>query len=233
MSIKKYVKPVLLSCVLPLAFSATAEDNMKGLMDGNNFFALKVGVNSGEAEHNNYGAKSLDNKAIGGVELGRKFHDMLSLSAEYIYKPKTHFNMDSYENSLNKMTSNEWTVKSHVFMFNATAHLLQDSKVTPFVKAGIGSSRNKASDYKDNNSDDSSYYPGKSKNNFAWQAGAGINIATSEMIDTEISYMFMDRGKVETEDYMYVNGEKITKDVTKRSVSLRDHSVMFALKVKF
>jgi opacity protein-like surface antigen len=233
MSIKKYVKPVVLSCVLPLAFSANAEDGMKSLMDGKNFFALKAGINSGGAEHNNYGAKDLDAKAIGGVELGRKFHDMLSLSAEYIYKPKAHFNMDSYQNTTGDMTENEWSVKSHVFMFNATVHLLQDSKVTPFVKAGIGSSKNKASDYKNNNSDDNSYYPGKSKNNFAWQAGAGINIATSEMIDTEIAYMFMDRGKVETEDYKYVNGTKVTEDSAKRSVSLRDHSVMFALKVKF
>lgn len=234
MNIKKCIKPIVLSCILPLAFSASAENAGAGLMDGDNFFALKIGGNISSTDHNNYGVKDLDTKAIGGVEFGRKFHDMLTLSAEYIYKPKTNFNMDQYQDvSGDKMTENEWAVRSDVFMFNATIHLMQDSKITPFVKAGIGSSKNKSYDYKYKNTNNNAYYPGKTKNEFAWQAGAGVNVATSERIDTEISYMFMDRGKIETEDYKYVIGKKITENSSKRSVSLKDHSFMVALKVKF
>lgn len=231
MTLKKIIKPLLISCVVPLAFSANAEMNF---MDKNNFVLLSAGMNQPSIGNNNADLNSAKTNFIAAVEVGRKFYDRLSLSLEYKYFSKTKFNISDFTSSTNAIYSHSWSVRSDVFMANIAFDLIEADKITPYVKAGAGFSRNKANDYEVNMKSSGTVpivenWPGKTSSRFAWQIGAGIDLKTSDMITTNISYNFVNRGKFETKeakDYSSGSNNKIY-------TNLQDHVFTIGVKFKF
>lgn len=234
MTLKRLIKPLLVSCVVPLAFSANAE---MSFMDKNNFVLLSAGMNQPSIGNNNGDLNSAKTNFIAAVEVGRKFYDRVSLSLEYKYFSKTKFNISDYTSSgstTNSIYSHSWSVRSDVFMANIAFDLIEADKITPYVKVGAGFSRNKANDYEVNEKSSGAgslkeNWSGKTSNRFAWQVGAGIDLKTSDMITTNISYNFVNRGKFETKeakDYSTGSNEKIY-------TNLQDHVFTIGVKFKF
>lgn len=237
MTLKKIIKPLLISCALPLAFSANAEMNF---MDKNNFIALSAGIDQPSVGNNNVNITSAKTTYVGSIEVGRKFYDRVSFSLEYKYFSKTDFNIDyNYSGSFNTDASifkRSWSVRSDVFMANLAFNLVELDKITPYLKVGAGVSRNKANDYKLSEiglltgKDDPSTWSGKTSNRFAWQIGAGVDFETSEMVSTNIAYNFINRGKFEAN----LGEDEITETYTlKPYTNLQDHVFTIGIKFKF
>lgn len=231
MTLKRLIKPLLLSCTLPLAFNANAEMNF---MDKNNFLALSAGIDQPSVENNNASISSAKTTYIGSIEVGRKFYDRVSLSLEYKYFAKTKFNINNSFTSTNSF-DHSWSVRSDTFMVNLAVDLIEHDNIAPYLKVGAGVSRNKSNEYKIEATNltskvvTSTSWTGKTVNRFAWQIGAGIDLKTSELLITNLSYNFVNRGKFETN---FATDPSINSNKNQYT-NLQDHVFTVGVKFKF
>jgi opacity protein-like surface antigen len=235
MTFKKVIKPAALSCLIPLiltAQSAAAEDN-KQLYS--NFVTIKAGFDQANDLGTGFSRSSVDGTYVAGFEVGKIFmDDTLSASLEYSHRG----NSDASHN-VNKDQIDSWKVRSDTFMANLSANLMKNAKVTPYVKVGIGASTNKAGDYVNRyydqgNLDTQLTSPGRKTTEFAWQVGAGLTIPTYDRFDTQIEYMFVDRGKIQTEaGYYTLENTESLEPSSAKTTRLRDHVITLGIKIKF
>lgn len=235
MTFKKVIKPAALSCLIPLiltAQSAVAEDN-KQLYS--NFVTIKAGFDQANDLGTSFNRSSVDGTYVAGFEVGKTFmDDTLSASLEY-----SHRGNSDASHKVNEEDLNSWKVRSDTFMANLSANLMKDAKVIPYVKVGIGASTNKAgdyveSDYAQGTLDEQSTYPGRKTTEFAWQVGAGLTIPTHDRFDAQIEYMFVDRGKIQTEAGRYtLDNTKTLDSESAKTTRLRDHVITLGIKIKF
>jgi opacity protein-like surface antigen len=232
MTFKNIIKPAALSCIVPLILTAqlaNAENNSLY----SNFVTIKAGFAQASGLGGNLQKDSVDPASVGGLEVGRAFTDMFAVSLEYSRRGKSE--ASKY---IDQDTMHAWSVKSETFMVNLSANLMNDSKIMPYVKLGIGASKNKAGNYLESEYQGSSLseqmsYPGKTKTKFAYQVGAGLSIPTNDRFDAQIEYMFVDRGRVKTEAGYYMMGEPSLVPDSAKTAKLRDHVITLGIKIKF
>lgn len=231
MKLYNLIKPVVLSLSLPLAFSANAWEPVAENATEYNFATLKAGGVFPTSLEGNSGLNTGDTTYTAGFEAGRKFMDRYSVGFEYMHRGKN--TAHAYNTSATPIEDNtSWSAQSDTFMLNLAADLITDSKIRPYFKLGAGISKNKSSDYVYYNSDSfNSIYSGKTVNKFAWQAGAGLTMNTTAMFDTQLEYMFVDRGEIETAANFVSNST--TSTAAARTGRLKDHVVTIGLKMKF
>ena len=236
MKFKKIVKPLITSCLLPLAFGATA--NALGTVSSDameyNFVDIKGGLVQPTKMTGNSNLTTANTTYTAGLEVGRKFMATYGLSLEYSHRgPSTAGNNDAGGTQYNN-----WKVQSDTLMVNMTADLLKDTGIKPYAKLGFGASRNKAGDYIATL--DNSRYPvstatwsGKTSSSFAWQAGVGLTMPTHPMFDTKVEYVFINRGQAKTKENFTSSdtGKKMTAPA--RTGKLQDHVFTIGFRVKF
>lgn len=219
-----------------------SQDKSKPMMKENkdyNFATLKGGLVNPTPLGGNSGLDVGNDTYTVGLSVGRKFEDRFAVELEYMFRGK---NTSKSSSSSPQPSDNntEWKVSSNTFMLNAAADLTDCNKFRPYFKAGLGMSANKAYDYvnsvTDNNSSpavSTSTYYGETTNSFAWQVGAGVNMKTTEMFDTQLQYMYVDRGAVKTKaNYTSSNtGDKT--DSSARKGWLKEHVVTIGLTTRF
>jgi opacity protein-like surface antigen len=118
-------------------------------------------------------------------------------------------------------------------MVNAYYDIQLSKRVTPYVMAGFGYARIKASDYK--------YilarvtaYPGKTSNNIAWTVGLGATVKLVANIDLDISYKFIDLGKIRTSSKEEVGSPGLARPQIKQFTSkLRSNEFMAGFRYTF
>lgn len=229
---QKQIKLLACATSFSLASFANAEDF--SFMDKQNFVIVKGGYDKPTDINSDFKASKVDEAFAGGFEVGRKFKDRFAASLEYAYRSKS--------DAKNYPTSNDslaWSVKSHTFMANLSAYLFtEEDRVNPYVKAGLGFSTNKVGDYIVTNDDDNDHstltYPGKDDTKFAWQIGAGVSLPFIKFVDTQLEYMFIDRGKISTESkYTSDDPETGYTATTAQTGHIKDHVFTVGFKVKF
>jgi opacity protein-like surface antigen len=224
----------LLACAASLGLASFANAEGFSFMDKQNFVIVKGGYNKPTNLNSDFSASKVDEAFAGGFEVGRKFKDRFAGSLEYAYRSKS--DAKTYPSSEDSLA---WSVKSHTFMANLSAYLFtEEDKVNPYVKAGLGFSRNKVGDYiKSNDSDDIHSvltYPGKDETKFAWQIGAGVSLPFIKSVDTQLEYMFIDRGKVSTESKYMPNVDNAGYiSNTAKTGHVKDHVFTVGFKLKF
>lgn len=207
------------------------DKNCNWMHDGKNFVTIKGGV----AQPLKFGGTSLIDKKAGstyvaGVALGRKFMDMMALSLEYTHRGESKVTdrvEDNYRNS------RSWGVKSDTLMFNAAWDLIKNNSITPYIKGGIGASRNSTDDHVYRTSSFTRTHKGKDKTDFAWQVGMGMNFDYDDKIATELEYAYVNRGKVEADSNYTDAGSLSATGNTAKDGKLKDHVVTFGIKIKF
>ncbi len=88
----------------------------------------------------------------------------------------------------NFTVADEGNVQTWALMANAWFDLTNDSEFTPYIGGGVG--------YAISKFDGGAVYDGVD-GNFAWQLGAGINVAVSEATSLGLGYRYFDAGDVE------------------------------------
>lgn len=234
MKLNKIIKPIVLSLSLPLAFSASAWEPVAENAAEYNFATVKAGGVFPTSLEGNSGLNTGDSTYTAGFELGRKFMNRYSVGLEYMHRGKN--TAHAYSPSATPADQNSsWSAQSDTLMLNLAVDLITESKIRPYVKAGVGASRNKSSDYtsytNSGNASQTQVYSGKTTNKFAWQLGAGLNVNTTPMFDTQLEYMFVDHGEIETEAN-YVSNSR-TRTAAARTGKLKDHTVTIGIKMKF
>lgn len=203
-----------------------------------------VGVRSGAVfpgnTRGNTDLKSVsgDTTYTAGIFLGRKINNRFSVEVEYMNRGKSDINSSSLLSESN--IENSWSVKSNSLMLNLSADLMTGNPATPYIKVGIGASRNESGKYTYSETvggiPATTTWDSKTVTKFAWQAGFGVNMSLSEAIDANIEYALVSLGEFKTKNSsMYVSdGLEIPNDnVSPKTGKLRDQVLTFGLRFRF
>lgn len=202
-----------------------------------NFVTIKAGLVNPTPLDGNSGLNEGNDTYTLGLSVARKYEDRFTLELEYMFRGKN--TAKSYDAKATPDDNNTyWSASSNTLMVNASADLLDKSKFTPYLKAGLGVSLNKAYDYvytedDQNGKVSTQTYAGKKQNNFAWQVGAGVNMKTTEMFDTQLQYMFVDRGQIKTKANYTQSADGEVKNSSPRTGRLREHVITIGIIKKF
>ena len=232
MSLTKIIIPTIFALSMPMICDASAISFLEPSNDTEyNYVGIKAGISKPNNISGNSDLQSVSNDPsyAMGVLIGRKFMDRFGVEFEYMNRGK-----DKIKNSANA-TNNNWSVSSNTFMINIVADLITTDP-RYYVKFGCGNSINNAGQYIYNDTTGSKTWLGKTVNEFAWQAGVGVNLATSKMIDTNIEYAYIDHGKFKTKSGSTFVGKGLTEadslDASKIGY-LREQVVTIGMKIRF
>lgn len=184
------------------------------------------------------GAFDNDGSAVGAIGLGYRFNDNLRLEGRLGYRSSdfndTHYGTgarNGEEYTLNgDISSTTFTIEGFYDFPNSTAF-------TPYVKAGIGVSRNKYSaklggagvaafDAFDGTTDGyyDNYADGKSTE-FSWNVGFGGSYEMSKTTTLFAEYQYAQFGNVQTGQDSFTDGFKVDDAAA--------HEVMMGLRINF
>ncbi len=123
-------------------------------------------------------------------------------------------------------------IKSLVGMVNAYYDFPSVAGFTPYVGGGIGLARNELSTTTiSSGGAQIATINGSTKNEFAWQVGAGIAISVLPAVAIDIGYHYLDAGKFQTSSTGTVLGTPISGSPV--SGRLKAHEVTAGLRIGF
>lgn len=122
------------------------------------------------------------------------------------------------------------TIQKQALMLNLYADLDNPSIFTPYIGGGVGYARLKAK-WDDFALGIERSGGSKSKGNFVWQIGAGLNIAATENISFELGYRYMYNGKLTVEGAVVEQGIRPVSDEFK--LDSFSHMVTAGLRYSF
>lgn len=244
MRLHKFIKPVALTCAL------TANICSAGFMQSDemnyNFVTVKAGLVAPAAPlKGNSNLNTGNNTYTAGILVGRKMMDRFSVDMEYMFRGSNTSKNNSSATTAGTGADNSdsWSMKSDTLMLSFSVDLLKDDKIRPYVRAGAGISSNKSSNYtfttSVENGADNYTSTGAKTNSFAYQVGFGLAMSTSPMFDTQIEYMYVNRGKVKAKATNLVglndiNGNPtVGTPIAAKTGYIKDHVVTLGIKFKF
>jgi len=209
------------------------DDDLSIKTQKENYFKIKAGIVQPTAIDGNTGLGSGDATYAVGATIGRRFNDLLSFDIEYMFRGES---TSKYHVPNEPAEPVSWKAKSNTYMANMNVSLMLNSRITPYLRVGMGVSQNKPSTYivPDNaEAYRNTNHPGRTTKNFAWQVGSGINFITNDSFSVDLEYMYVDRGAIETEAY-YTSGVSGTQvGAPELKGNLIDHVFTVGLKFNF
>lgn len=149
-----------------------------------------------------------DSAPFGGVGVGYQFNEWLRADAIVQYRGKADFSaLDRYGHTDASGTTvwdgtndydgakSEW-----LLMANAYVDLGTWYGITPYVGAGVGTSRNTISGFRDINvpTQGVAYADSDSTWNFAWALHAGLGYQVTDRLTVDFGYTYLDLGDAQT-----------------------------------
>lgn len=239
---KKSIKTIALTCLFSCAFiaNANAKEKLINKSRDHNYVKLKAGIVQPGDLGGNSSLNTGDSTFLGGIAVGRKVKDQFAVELEYTHRGENTAKYSSAASSNAASTSSSWDAKSDTLMLNFTADLTKDYKIRPYLKAGVGYSRNKSSDYITNDNNGAvttkTSYNGKTYNDFSYQGGAGISMVINPTFNMDFEYLYVNRGKIKTESDKNVSTDGAApkpRPSTARSGTLKEHTFTIGVRMKF
>jgi len=130
---------------------------------------------------------------------------------EYSYRHDFSYDADPTYISAATPTRMTSQLSSHAVMANVYYDIKTKSKFTPFIGGGIGVSRNKTQSDVTVIATNAPAKASTTKNNFAWNLGAGVGYQLTDAITLDASYRYVDLGKaVWGTPTMEITGQDLT-----------------------
>jgi opacity protein-like surface antigen len=203
---KKFILAALFSTT---ALSAAAYENS----NGKDFY---VGVNAGYAKGvkpgKSYNGK-MGNSSVVGVEAGYNINNNFRASLSMDYTPS--FKAKGNNQAIivagpftGSKVNVDTKVKSFVTMINLYADITNYNGLTPYLTAGLGVARNKATSSTVTIENLGSFNSSQSntKTNAAFKVGFGAKYAVNGDVDLDIRYQYVDAGKFKTTSSAHSSG---------------------------
>lgn len=179
-----------------------------------------------------------DSSAFFGIGVGYYFNDWLRFDLTGEYRSKANFHGSQVITSGSGTITDEYSgSKSEwLFLLNGYVDLGTWSGFTPFVGAGVGTSRNTIHSFQDV----CTVCPGggvafadtASKWNFAWALHAGVAYKVTKNFTVELAYRYVDLGDAQSGDiYNYLGGNSVNNPMEFKH--LTSHDFKLGLRVNF
>ncbi len=162
--------------------------------------ALGVNIWEGMAQAilqngNTFGPESgIDDSEVYRVAVGRRHGFNWRTEFEGVYRRQEFDANVAMGNQNNAFNGDR---NSTAVMFNLVREFNRGNRITPFVKAGVGASYNRAKGSLINTTPfamNTTIFPEKSSTEFAWTAGGGFSTAVTGYVSMDIEYQYFDMG---------------------------------------
>jgi opacity protein-like surface antigen len=171
---------------------------------------------------------------LAGVGVGYRFNDWFRMDVTGEYRGKTSFSaLDRYNDGGDLFTNDYRANKSEwLFLANAYVDLGTWKGITPYVGAGVGTSRNTITNFRDANHRAGTvwYADDASKWNFAWALHGGVGYEVTDQLTLDLAYRYVDLGNARTGTARDREGNTATPFHFK---GLASHDVMLGLRWNF
>ena len=153
---------------------------------------------------------NFDSSSFFGMGVGYQFNQWLRADVTGEYRSKAHFHGQIVDKAGGITLPDDFTASKSEWLFLANAYVDLGTWwcVTPFVGAGIGTSRNSIHNFMDFGATMSgtggtpiistTYFEDASKWNFAWALYAGLAYQVTPAFTIEFAYRYVDLGKATT-----------------------------------
>ena len=158
-----------------------------------------------------------DSSPLFGVGVGYQFNNWFRMDVTGQYRGKANFHgSQTIFNGVDHLANNYTGSKSEaLFLVNGYVDLGTWWCITPFIGAGVGTSYNYISGFRDDgvsstggvaNPASVTYFGDKGKWNFAWAAHAGLAYRVSPNLTMELAYSYVDLGSAAPGNYASYDG---------------------------
>lgn len=222
------MKKIIISTLILMSSLAIADE-------GKFYAGPEAGISMSTKAGANYANKKLGNSASFGVFAGYEIAPNAAIELNLSRKGNFHYkNTVPAEMGGTRAYSQKFTITTLTANGLYFIDAFGSNSVKPFVSAGIGIARVKPQTFAGtltsgaNTVSTETSIATKSKNNFAYNLGAGVEFRL-ETVALRLSYRFSDFGKISTNTATVVaNPVKAT-----RTAKLRAHEFLFGVKVAF
>lgn len=171
-----------------------------------------------------------DASPLFGIGIGYYYNDWLRFDVTGEYRAKANFHGSQIITSGGSTYTDEYSgSKSEwLFLFNAYVDLGTWSGFTPFVGAGIGTSRNTIHSFQDVNTVTNGVAFGDtaSKWNLAWALHAGVSYKVTKNFAVEFAYRYVDLGNAASGDlYTYLGGNSTYNPMEFKRLTSHDFKI--------
>jgi opacity protein-like surface antigen len=173
---------------------------------------------------------------------GYKFNDWFRADLTGQYRGKADFSAsqrvtNSNNPDLPPYFTDDYTARKSEWLFLANGYVDLGTYrgITPYVGAGIGTSRNTISDFRDvNNELNAGGYAGsESQWNFAWALHAGLGIQITENLIFDLGYSYVDLGNATTDTAYNINPNYSRPNDGFKFKDITSHDVNFGIRYQF
>jgi opacity protein-like surface antigen len=150
------------------------------------------------------GAKSEDNLLYGG-EIFYRIHKQFRMGSSFEFSSHK-FSKAFIEDG--KVNGAMLKIKTAALMLNSYYDFYPVGDLQFYLTAGMGVARNKSGDYILTSPEDDNFkvrFPGRVANQFAWQAGLGVQIPIDKKLSIDIAAKYFDYGKTSTKNIAYIS----------------------------
>jgi opacity protein-like surface antigen len=177
--------------------------------------------------------------SLGG---GYKFNDWFRADLTGQYRGKADFFASQRVTDLRNPNapvyySDDYTARKSEWLFLANGYVdLGTYKgITPYVGAGIGTSRNTISGFRDVNTElNAGGYAGtESQWNFAWALHAGVGFRVTENLIFDLGYSYVDLGNAKTDTAYNINPNFSRDNDGFKFKNITSHDVNFGIRYEF
>jgi opacity protein-like surface antigen len=142
-----------------------------------------------------------------GLGVGYQVSNWLRLDGTAEYRSSAHFHGQQVDQFVGGILPDDYTASKSEWLFLANAYVDLGTwwSITPFVGAGIGTSRNTISNFMDFGASgdggirlSTTYFDSHSQWNFAWALYAGLSYQVTPTFNVELAYRYVDLGSAST-----------------------------------
>ncbi|MCX5580174.1 outer membrane protein [Kaistia terrae] len=173
---------------------------------------------------------------------GYKFNDWFRADLTGQYRAKANFNatqsvVDLRNPSVPVYYTDDYTARKSEWLFLANGYVDLGTYrgITPYLGAGIGTSRNTISGFRDVNPElgGSGYADSKSQWNFAWALHAGLGFQVTENLIFDLGYSFVDLGNAKTDTAYNSDPQWSRANDGFKFKNITSHDVNFGIRYQF
>ncbi|MBN9025648.1 MAG: porin family protein [Rhizobiales bacterium] len=174
--------------------------------------------------------------SLGG---GYQFNDWFRADVTGQYRGKADFHASQRVTDLGNESvySDDYTARKSEWLFLANGYVDLGTYhgITPYVGAGIGTSRNTISGFRDINTElgASGYAGSDSQWNFAWALHAGLGFKVTENLIFDLGYSYLDLGNARTDAAYNTNPAYSRANDGFKFKNITSHDVNFGIRYLF
>jgi opacity protein-like surface antigen len=182
-----------------------------------------------------------DSSTLFGVGVGYQFNNWFraDITGQYRGKANFHGSQTVFDGTTHIADNYTGSKSEALFLANAYVDLGTWWCITPFIGAGVGTSYNRITGFRDDgfsstgavgNAPAITYFNDAGKWNFAWAAHAGLAYRVNPSLTLELAYSYVDLGDAVPGNFSAYDGSVVNQPTSVKFKDITSHDLKFGVR---